>query len=133
LSTVPSYDVASISYLRPYRTGELGGAREQSTAASIVRVVIAGGSLPEMEVPSGSLDPKQQSMVERPLRDLDLLLTQLAAALPVDLMPGAGDPTNHALPQQPLHPCMFTEAARYTVGRGRGARTLMSWYLLHHT
>jgi DNA polymerase delta subunit 2 len=58
-------------------------------------------------------------MVERPLRDLDLLLTQLAAALPVDLMPGAGDPTNHALPQQPLHPCMFPEAARYTVGRGR--------------
>jgi len=41
--------------VRQYRTGELGGAREQSTAASIVRVIIAGGSLPDMEVPTGSL------------------------------------------------------------------------------
>jgi len=32
--------------------------------------------------------------------------TELAAALPVDIMPGAQDPTNVAMPQQPLHRCV---------------------------
>lgn len=39
----------------------------------------------------------------RACRDLDMIATDLAAALPVDIMPGAQDPTNVALPQQPLH------------------------------
>ena len=99
-----------------YVTGNLGGTREQANAASIVRLVIAGGALPEVDVPATSLDPKQQAAVARPLRELDVLLTQLAASVPVDLMPGEGDPTNQALPQQPLHPCMFPEAARYAPG-----------------
>ena len=42
-----------------------------------------------------------------------MFLTQLAASVPVDVMPGEGDPTNQALPQQPLHPCLFPEAARF--------------------
>ena len=79
-----------------------------------MRVVIAGGALPKVDVPTASLDPRQQAVVARPLRELDVLLTQLAASVPVDLMPGEGDPTNQALPQQPLHPCMFPEAARYS-------------------
>jgi DNA polymerase delta subunit 2 len=29
-------------------------------------------------------------------------------------MPGEGDPTNQALPQQPLHPCLFPEAKRFS-------------------
>ena len=99
-----------------YVTGHLGGTREQATAASIVRLVIAGGALPKVDVPAASLDPRQQAVVARPLRELDVLLTQLAASVPVDLMPGEGDPTNQALPQQPLHPCMFPEAARYAPG-----------------
>lgn len=32
-----------------------------------------------------------------------MVVTELAAAMPVDVMPGAEDPTNVALPQQPLH------------------------------
>lgn len=32
-----------------------------------------------------------------------MTLTQLAAGLPVDVMPGEGDPASAALPQQPLH------------------------------
>lgn len=39
----------------------------------------------------------------QPVRDLDLLLAELAAALPVDVMPGPEDPANVALPQQPMH------------------------------
>ena len=40
-------------------------------------------------------------------------LTQLAGAMPVDLMPGATDPANHSLPQQPLHHCLFPGAAAF--------------------
>ena len=34
---------------------------------------------------------------------MDMVVTELAAALPIDVMPGAEDPSNVALPQQPLH------------------------------
>jgi len=29
-------------------------------------------------------------------------------------MPGEFDPANHAMPQQPLHRCMFPQAAAYS-------------------
>ena len=47
-------------------------------------------------------------------RDTDLLLTELAAAMPVDVMPGASEPANHSLPQQPLHRCLFPGACSFT-------------------
>ena len=43
-----------------------------------------------------------------------MALTELAAAVPLDIMPGAGDPANYTLPQQPLHRCMFPGAAAYS-------------------
>ena len=97
-----------------YVTGNLGGANDQGVAASIARVIICGGALPEADVPAQSLDGRAQAAVARPLRQLDVLLTTLAASVPVDLMPGDGDPTNQALPQQPLHPCLFPEAKRFS-------------------
>jgi hypothetical protein len=42
-----------------------------------------------------------------------MLVTELAAALPVDVLPGAADPSNVSLPQQPLHACLFPGAAPY--------------------
>lgn len=109
-------DPKLLDLMLDYLTGNLGGAAEQSAAASVARVVVAGGALPAAEVPATSLDPRQQAAVARPLRDLDVFLTTLAAAVPTCVMPGEGDPTNQALPQQPLHPCLFPEAARYAPG-----------------
>ena len=43
-----------------------------------------------------------------------MALTELAAAVPLGIMPGAGDPANYTLPQQPLHRCMFPGAAAYS-------------------
>lgn len=43
-----------------------------------------------------------------------MALSELAAAVPVDIMPGAGDPANYTLPQQPLHRCLFPGAAAYS-------------------
>lgn len=46
-------------------------------------------------------------------RELDTCLSQLASAMEVDVMAGASDPANHALPQQPLHPCLLPGAASF--------------------
>ena len=43
-----------------------------------------------------------------------MALTELASGVPVDVMPGACDPASAALPQQPLHRCLFPGAAAYT-------------------
>jgi len=40
-------------------------------------------------------------------------LARLAALLPVDVIPGDGDPTTSALPQQPVHPLLLPTAHRY--------------------
>lgn len=38
-------------------------------------------------------------------------MRQLCSSLPVDVMPGESDPSNFALPQQPLSQCLFPLAA----------------------
>ncbi|EWM27299.1 dna polymerase delta small subunit [Nannochloropsis gaditana] len=57
---------------------------------------------------------KQQEEFALPFKHVDLVLAQLASAVPVDVMPGADDPSNHTLPQQPIHPCILPHASRYT-------------------
>ena len=52
-------------------------------------------------------------------RDVDMCLTELAGSLPVDVMPGAGDPANYSLPQQPLHKCLFPGAAAFPTLQAR--------------
>lgn len=49
-----------------------------------------------------------------PHRDMDMIMTELASALPVTLLPGAEDPANVSLPQQPLHAALFPGAAPYS-------------------
>lgn len=47
------------------------------------------------------------------VRECDMLLTQMASLVPIDIMPGANDPANCSLPQQPLHRCLFPGASRF--------------------
>lgn len=47
------------------------------------------------------------------LRHADILLTKLASAMNVHLLPGIHDPTNFTLPQQPFNPCLFPSASTY--------------------
>lgn len=74
----------------------------------IVRLVIAGGCISQLDVLAGGIggnafNRKVQGAALQPVRDLDLFLVEMAAGLPVDVMPGADDPANVALPQQPMH------------------------------
>ncbi|KAK9170522.1 hypothetical protein Syun_002662 [Stephania yunnanensis] len=90
-------------------TGHLGDEKEQAIASQIVRVVIAGDSV---EIPHGilngqNLGTKELSRLSEPTKELDIFITQLAAAVPLDIIPGPNDPANFSLPQQPLHRCLF--------------------------
>ncbi|CAM8890076.1 unnamed protein product [Rhodiola kirilowii] len=83
-------------------TGCLGDEQEQGVAADIVHVVIAGNSVEiSQELFNGqTVNPKDQSRLSEPIKELDILLTEIAASVPVDIMPGPDDPANFSLPQQ---------------------------------
>ncbi|KAG6506463.1 hypothetical protein ZIOFF_031786 [Zingiber officinale] len=96
-------------------TGHLGDENEQSIASQVVRLVVAGNSV---QIAQGLLSghtiaPRDQSASVEPIKELDILLNQLAAAMPVDIMPGLDDPANYSLPQQPLNRCLFPGAFAY--------------------
>ncbi|XP_022158343.1 DNA polymerase delta small subunit [Momordica charantia] len=100
-------------------TGHLGDEKEQGIAAQIVHVVICGNSV---EIPSAVLNgqylsTKDQTKLIEPLKELDILLNQLAAGVPVDIMPGSSDPATFSLPQQPLHNCLFPGSSAYNTLR----------------
>lgn len=60
------------------------------------------------------LSLKEQEEVAEPLRTADTVLSQVAAAVPLDVMPGRHDPSNYTLPQQKMHGCLFPHASRYS-------------------
>lgn len=100
-------------------TGHLGDEKEQEMAAQIVQVVVAGNSV---EFARGllngqNLGSRDQSKLSEPIKELDILLTQIAAGVPMDIMPGEGDPANFALPQQALHRCLFPGSANFNTFR----------------
>ncbi|EPS71644.1 hypothetical protein M569_03114, partial [Genlisea aurea] len=100
-------------------TGHLGDEQEQAIAAKYVKVVIAGNSV---ELPRGllngqNLGSKDQSRLSEPIKELDIILTQIVAGVPLDIMPGAKDPANFSLPQQPLHRCLFPGSRTYNTFR----------------
>ncbi|XP_056138752.1 DNA polymerase delta subunit 2 [Lampris incognitus] len=100
-------------------TGQLGDQGEQSGAASISRVLLAGNLLShstqdkEASTKAKYLTKKTQAGSVEAIRLLDELLLQLVASVPVDVMPGQYDPTNYTIPQQPLHRCMFPLSSVY--------------------
>ncbi|XP_018009664.1 DNA polymerase delta subunit 2-like [Hyalella azteca] len=97
-------ELLSVQLLTDYITGNLGHLQVQKTAASIVRVVIAGNSIANEKTERQKVDKLAL------MQDLDAILYQIASCCPVDIMPGEYDPANHMLPQQPLHRCLFPKA-----------------------
>ncbi|KAF7667921.1 hypothetical protein LDENG_00042190 [Lucifuga dentata] len=100
-------------------TGQLGDKGEQSGAATISRILLAGNLLSqntqdkEASSKAKYLTKKTQAGSVEAIRLLDELLLQLVASVSVDVMPGQYDPTNYTLPQQPLHRCMFPLSSVY--------------------
>lgn len=88
----------------------------------LIRVILAGDSVQAADAQQLKERSKQQSkgsgsagqQLSTPSKQLDVLLAQCLGSCPADIMPGASDPANIALPQQPLHPVLFPHSARFT-------------------
>ena len=134
----------ALQLLLDYITGMNGSNDEVTyNTASIARVIIAGGliskpTLTTMEKNNKSTSTAstnighfpssntQSFFVDRnitaaeaesaaiPLKEADQWLSQLCSTLPVDIMPGEGEPSTFALPQQPLHSVLFPHSSRFS-------------------
>lgn len=113
-----SIDPLPMQLFADYVTGYLGNAADHQLMRQVGRVIIAGNSLHRVEVKDDQryhAKKRGQKLAILPhLTELDLFLTQLAASVPVDVMPGESDPANFTMPQQPLHPCLFSSASSYS-------------------
>jgi DNA polymerase delta subunit 2 len=85
--------------------------------ANVVRVVIAGNSLracaPKVQKNMSALTLRTIDTKDMltSLKLLDSIISEMSQSVNVDLMPGEFDPSNHMLPQQPFHHCMFPKSA----------------------
>jgi DNA polymerase delta subunit 2 len=103
-------------------SGRIGDIEETTLASKIVRIIIAGNSSestiasfldPGHPPPPTPSNNKASSSSARGSKMLDTLLTQALVSCPIDIMPGSTDPANLSLPQQPLHPCLFSHSSRF--------------------
>lgn len=92
-------------------------AGDEFSPSNVVRVVIAGNSIRatptkhQKNMSALTLRTVDCSDMLGSLRLLDDIVLNLSQSVEVDLMPGEFDPSNHMLPQQPFHHCMFPKAA----------------------
>jgi DNA polymerase delta subunit 2 len=130
-------DDPALDILTEYLTGELGGPPSQANASKITRLIIAGDSLARASPILSRDDFSHQKDQMRkhgghdmstynaaPLTRLDELLSDILPTLPITLLPGATDPANVALPQQPLHPALFPKSRLYTEPPNTGKSTV---------
>jgi DNA polymerase delta subunit 2 len=119
-------EMLPLQLLAEHLTGQLGCDEDHRLQANIVRLVVAGNATSSPEggygggVPGSAaapdvlkkVTPQSQAALSQHVRTLDQFLTAVAAAIPVDLIPGADDPCSFLLPQQPLHACMLPQSSR---------------------
>ena len=98
-----------------------GLAGDQKLSSRSAKLVVAGGACPS---PSSSTAKEPGATTtaagvgaSTTLKEIDAFLSEVSLALPVDLMPGPEDLTNVALPQQPLHRCLFPLASSLSLSR----------------
>jgi DNA polymerase delta subunit 2 len=119
-------DDLALDLLVEYLAGEASGPADQDGASRITRLIIAGNSLARSspilsrddfaakKTASSHYGYDASSYDPTPANRLDDLLCDILPSLPITLLPGASDPANVALPQQPLHPALFPNARLYS-------------------
>jgi DNA polymerase delta subunit 2 len=126
----------ALHLLVEYLTGEALGPADQDRTSNITRLIIAGDSLcsaspilsrdefAAKKAASKHYGYDASTYDPLPTERLDTFLTQLLPTLPITLLPGASDPSNVALPQQPLHPALFSQSRLYAESPATGLDTL---------
>ncbi|KAI0646842.1 DNA polymerase alpha/epsilon subunit B-domain-containing protein [Trametes meyenii] len=113
-----------LQILAEYLAAEAGGSDEQSQAAHITRLVIAGNSLNMLDSNANTLAVESErkprrygqdtsSFTPHPTQNLAAHLTDVCRSMPVHLLPGSSDPAATILPQQPLPRAMFGGASHF--------------------
>lgn len=113
-----------IDLLLEYLLGEALDPASQQHTSRISRLIIAGNSLAtDDNVAGDSLGHTRKAHKKygydasaynpAPTAHLDDFLAALLPSMPVTLIPGAADPANSSLPQQPVHAAMFPHARAY--------------------
>ncbi|RZF47778.1 hypothetical protein LSTR_LSTR006042 [Laodelphax striatellus] len=114
----------AMELMADWLSGWIGDPNDQQHASKVARLIIAGNAVsssPEKKERTTVIETsrvEESSTVLSAVQQLDNLLEQLVMNMPVDVMPGEFDPSNHSLPQQPLHFCMFPKAANYKTMNG---------------
>lgn len=106
--------VDALNMFQYWLSGSFGN---NSEAQSIVRLIVAGNSVRSTamaHVPTLQIARSQANANDtvQAVSQLDNWFAAWAHALNVDVMPGAYDPANFMLPQQPFHKCMFPQAGK---------------------
>lgn len=125
-----------LGLLLEYLTGEAAGPPTQSEASKITRLIIAGGSLSH----ASPIPSRDDAAVKKgkskfygydtsaynalPAEQFDAFLSELLPSLPVTLMPGASDPANVALPQQPMHTALFPTSRLFAEPPAQSNKTI---------
>ncbi|KAJ1957127.1 DNA polymerase delta small subunit Cdc1 [Dispira parvispora] len=99
-----------LELFKEFVVGQLGGDGDQTLAARVVKVIVAGDLIGSEEI-NEQLD-KVALTDTGALQQVDTFLEDLASSVTVDVMPGPNDPANHAMPQQPLHTSLFPQTAQ---------------------
>ncbi len=99
----PNSNPMAFELLKEFLMGNSFSDTHKELASKIARLIVAGDTL----YVNQERDPSGTALIEA-----DLFLAEMASLIPVDLMPGARDPTNFCIPQQPLHSGLFPEAKR---------------------
>ncbi|KAF7190399.1 DNA polymerase subunit delta-2 [Pseudocercospora fuligena] len=132
-------DTLMLDVLAEYLLGEAAGLDEQAEVSQISRLIIAGNTLAHGQpIPSREEVAAAKKSGKRtygydasaynanPTERLDSYMASLLPSIPITLLPGFTDPTSTALPQQPIHPAMFTRCRAY-MAAPLAAETEPSW------
>ncbi|KAF4309184.1 DNA polymerase delta subunit 2 [Botryosphaeria dothidea] len=122
-------DALQLDLLAEVLMGELGVPEDQQKATGISRLIIAGESLANAcpiptreELAASKKDAgvggkkygyDASSYNAAPSGHLDDFLATVLPHMAVTLLPGQTDPANVQIPQQPLHPALFSKARLY--------------------
>ena len=118
-------DPMTLDLLMEYLLGEACGRSTQQEGGKISRLIVAGNSITE-GTPLHSRDELTDRKSSKkygydssaynpaPTSRLEEYLATLLPYIPITHLPGASDPANVSLPQQPIHPAMFPHSRAYT-------------------
>ena len=126
------HDGSSLEVLAEYLSGELDARVSRSTSLVLIGSSIVSTPVAREDAMSRKFGASRKygydssSYNARPIGALDDFLADVSQSMEVVVVPGAKDPANVTLPQQPLHSIMFPRAARH-VGSSLSFATNPTW------